>query len=139
MMSKTFFRIFKKIKSLALSGIGVKRKFLWSFNILWKRHVWEKSGSQKVWFSSCGQNWLSTNGFQEVFFDHQYFINRLISDFDFWNVDRDEWQKLGLSTGFLKNFRWGKLAHFGSKNDASSQPWVCCKNLLKIWDSEMGQ
>ena len=25
-------------------------------------------------------------------------MNRLISDFDFWNVDRDKWQELG-STG----------------------------------------
>ena len=29
-----FLDFFKKIKSLVLSGIGVKRKFLWSFNIL---------------------------------------------------------------------------------------------------------
>ena len=29
-----FFDFLKKIKSLTLSGIGVKRKFLWSFNIL---------------------------------------------------------------------------------------------------------
>ena len=42
------FWLFKKIKSLVLSGIGVKRKFLWSFNILQKLHAWEKSGSQVV-------------------------------------------------------------------------------------------
>ena len=33
----------KKIKSLILPGNGVKRKFLWSFNILQKQHAWEKS------------------------------------------------------------------------------------------------
>ena len=36
-----------------------------------------------IWFSSYGQNWLSTNKVL-VFFNCQYFINRLISDFDFW-------------------------------------------------------
>ena len=41
-----FFGLLKKIKSLALSGIGVKRKFLWSFDILQKLHAWEKSRSQ---------------------------------------------------------------------------------------------
>ena len=37
------FRFFKKIMSLVLSGICVKRKFLWFINNL---HAWEKSGSQ---------------------------------------------------------------------------------------------
>ena len=32
--------------SLVLSGICVKRKSLWVFNILQKLHAWEKSGSQ---------------------------------------------------------------------------------------------
>ena len=45
----------------------------------------------KIWFSSYyGQNWLSAIEIS-VFFNGQYFINRLISDFDFWNVaDRHE-------------------------------------------------
>ena len=43
-----FFGLFKKIKSLFLSGIVVKRKFLWSFNILQKLHTCEKSGSQVI-------------------------------------------------------------------------------------------
>ena len=34
--------------------------------------------------------WLLANKIS-VFFNQQYFINRLISDFDFWNVDRHEW------------------------------------------------
>ena len=38
--------LFKKITSLVLSGICVKRKFLWFINILQKLHAWEKSGSQ---------------------------------------------------------------------------------------------
>ena len=40
------FGLFKKIMSLVLSGICVKRKFLWFVNILRKLHAWEKSGSQ---------------------------------------------------------------------------------------------
>ena len=39
-----FSDFFKKIKSLVLSGIGVKQKFLWSSQILWKLHAWKKSG-----------------------------------------------------------------------------------------------
>ena len=42
-----FLLLFKKIKSLVLSGIGVKQKFLWSFNILQKLHAWEKSWPKK--------------------------------------------------------------------------------------------
>ena len=41
-----FFGLFKKINSLALSGIDVKWKLLWFFNILQKLHAWEKSSSQ---------------------------------------------------------------------------------------------
>ena len=42
------FELFKKITSLTLSGICVKRKFLWFLNILRKLHAWEKSGSQVI-------------------------------------------------------------------------------------------
>ena len=45
----------KKVKSLVLSGIGVKRKFLWSFNILQKLHTWEKSGSQVIMVKTGSQ------------------------------------------------------------------------------------
>ena len=79
-----FFGLFKKIKSLVFSGIVVERKFLWSFNILQKLHTWEKSGSQVIM-----AKWLSVSE-SSLSFNHQYFINRLISDFDFWNVDRRE-------------------------------------------------
>ena len=43
----------------------------------------------KIWFSSYSQKWLSANEIS-VFFNRQYFTNRLISDFDFWHVDRHE-------------------------------------------------
>ena len=68
------FRLFKKIKSLVLSGFVVKRKFLRSFNILQKLRTWEKSGSQVI---------MAKNGSRQisVFFNRHYFINRLISDF----------------------------------------------------------
>ena len=40
------FGLFKKIKSLNFSEIGVKHKFLSFINILQKLHACEKSGSQ---------------------------------------------------------------------------------------------
>ena len=43
----------------------------------------------KIWFSSYSQKWLSANEIS-VFFNRQYFTNRLISDFGFWHVDRHE-------------------------------------------------
>ena len=36
----------------------------------------------KIWFSSYSPKWLSVNEFS-VFFNRQYFINKLISDVDF--------------------------------------------------------
>ena len=42
------FGLFKKIMSLVLSGICVKRKLLWFINILRKLHALEKSGSQVI-------------------------------------------------------------------------------------------
>ena len=47
------FWLFKKIKSLVLYGIGLKQKFLWSFNILQKLHAWEKSRSQVGTKNGC--------------------------------------------------------------------------------------
>ena len=40
--------LLKKIMSLVLSEICVKRKFLWFINILRKLHAREKSGSQVI-------------------------------------------------------------------------------------------
>ena len=42
------FGLFKKIMSLVLSEICVKRMFLWFIDILRKLHAWEKSGSQVI-------------------------------------------------------------------------------------------
>ena len=84
------FGLFKKIISLVLSRICVKWKFLWFINIL-----------QKIWFSSYSQKFFSANEIS-VFFNRQYFTNRLISDFDFWHVDWHEWKKQGSLAGFLK-------------------------------------
>ena len=43
----------------------------------------------KIWFSSYSQKWLLVNEIS-VLFNRQYFTNRLISDFDFWDVDRNK-------------------------------------------------
>ena len=73
----------------------------------------------KMWFSSYIQKWLSANEIS-VFFNRQYFTNRLISDFDFWHVDRYERKKQVSVIGFLKRFSFGQMSHFGPKNCASS-------------------
>ena len=51
----SFFGLFKKIKSLVLSRVVVKRKLLWPFNILQKLHTWEKSGSQVIMVKTGSQ------------------------------------------------------------------------------------
>ena len=61
----TVFELFKKIRSLVLSGIGVKRKFLWSINILQKLHAWEKSGPQVV----------AKNGSRSMKFQYSLIVN----------------------------------------------------------------
>ena len=72
------FGLFRKIMSLFLSGICVKPKFLWFINILQKLDALEKSDSQVIaqWDFSI--------------LCRPYFINRLISDFDFWHLERHE-------------------------------------------------
>ena len=42
------FWTFLKNHALVLSGICVKRKFIWFINILRKLHAWEKSGSEVI-------------------------------------------------------------------------------------------
>ena len=56
----------------------------------------------KIWFSSYSQKWLWAIEIS-VFFNRQYFTSRLISDFDFWHVDRHEWKKQGSLTGFTRS------------------------------------
>ena len=53
---------------------------------------------EKVWFSSYSQKCFSANEIS-VFFNHQYLVNRLISDFDFWHINTHEWKEQGLLTG----------------------------------------
>ena len=48
MAQKQGFGLFKKIVSVVLFGICVKRKFLWYVNILQKLHAWGKSVSQVI-------------------------------------------------------------------------------------------
>ena len=69
----------------------------------------------KIWFSSYSQKWLLANEIS-VFFNRQYFTNRLISDFDFWHVDRHKWKKQGSLRVFLKTFSFVEMGHFGPKN-----------------------
>ena len=73
----------------------------------------------KIWFSSFSQKWLSANEIS-VFFNRQYFGNRLTSDFGFWHVDRHERKKQGSLTDFLKKFSFREMGHFGPQNCASS-------------------
>ena len=55
----------------------------------------------KIWFSSYSPKWLLANEIS-VFFNRQYFINRLISDLDLWYVDRHERKEQCLLTNVLK-------------------------------------
>ena len=41
---------------------------------------------------------------------------RLLSGFDFWDVDMHEWKEQGSLTGFLKKFSFEEKGHFGPKN-----------------------
>ena len=66
-----FFGLFKKLKSLVLSGIIVKRKFLWPFNILQKLHTWKKSGSQVI---------MAKNGSQPMRFQYFLIVNISLID-----------------------------------------------------------
>ena len=65
-----FFGLLKKIKLLALSGIGVKRKFLWSFDILQKLHAWKKSISQV----------MDKNGSRTMRFQYSLILNISLID-----------------------------------------------------------
>ena len=62
--------LFKKIKSLFLSAIGLKWKFLWSINILWKLHVREKSVSQV----------MAKNGCRPIRFEYLLIVNISLID-----------------------------------------------------------
>ena len=70
MAQNRVFALFKKIMSLVLSGICVKRKFLWFINILRKLHAWEKSGSQVI----------AKNGSRPMRFQYSLIINISLID-----------------------------------------------------------
>ena len=64
------FELFKKIRSLVLSGICVKWKFLWFINILQKLRAWEKSGSQVI----------AKNGSWQMRFHYSLIVNISLID-----------------------------------------------------------
>ena len=70
MAQKQGFWTFMKIMSLVLSGICVKRKFLWFINILQKLHAWEKSDSQVI----------AKNGSRPMRFQYFLIVNILLTD-----------------------------------------------------------
>ena len=93
----------------------------------------------KIWFSNYSQKLLSTNEIS-MFFNRQYFINRLISDFDFWHVDRHEWKEQQvLLTCFLEKLSGSALTNFlkillnekGQKIDESNINGFYLKNFLQ--------
>ena len=61
---------FKKITFLVLSGICVKRKFLWIINIVRKLHAWEKSSSQV----------MAKNGSRSMRFQYFLIVNISLID-----------------------------------------------------------
>ena len=70
MAQNRVFGLFKKIKSLILSEIGVKRKFLWFTDILLELHAWEKSGSQVI----------TKNGSRPMRFQYSLIVNISLID-----------------------------------------------------------
>ena len=108
------FELFRKITSFSFVWNLLKMKVL-----MVHQHSAKTACLGKIWFSSYSRKWLSANEIS-VFLNCQYFTNRLISDFDFWHVDRHEWKKQGSLTGFLKKFSFGEMGYFGPKNCASS-------------------
>ena len=67
----SLFGLFEKIKSLVLSGIVVKQKLLWSFNILQKLYTLQKSGSQVI---------MAKNGTQPMRFQYSLIVNISLID-----------------------------------------------------------
>ena len=67
----SLFGPFEKIKSLVLSGIVVKQKLLWSFNILQRLYTLQKSGSQVI---------MAKNGTQPMRFQYSLIVNISLID-----------------------------------------------------------
>ena len=132
------FGLFKKFISLVLSGIFAKWKLLWFINVLQKLHAREKFSSQVIAKKCLWFQYEVIASEIPVFFNHQYFTNRLISELDFWHVDRHEWKKQGSLIGFLKKFSFGKMGHFGPKNCTSTGRiflrFCTMKGLIGRWE-----
>ena len=67
----SLFGLFEKIKPLVLSGIVVKQKLLWSFNILQRLYTLQKSGSQVI---------MAKNGTQPMRFQYSLIVNISLID-----------------------------------------------------------
>ena len=90
----------------------------------------------KIWFLSYSQKRLLANEIS-VFFNHQYFTNRVISDFDFWHVDRHEWKKQGTLTDFLKKIlNWENGPFWDQKLCTAGSFFKFCpmKGLIGRWE-----
>ena len=85
----------------------------------------------KTWFSSYSIKQLLANDIS-VFFNCQCFTNRLISDFDFWHVDRYEWKEQDSLTGFLKKFSVGQMGHCMPKDCTSHNFGYAGRIFLKF-------
>ena len=105
MAQKQGFGLFKKIMSLVLSGIGVKRKFLWFINILWKRHVWEKPCPQVI---VENVSWLMR-------FQYSLIVSIFLIDHNLIFLDSYEWKEQGLFSGFLKKSWFWQVSHLWPK------------------------
>ena len=109
--------------------------FIWNLCkmkvLLGHQHSAKTACLGKIWFSSYSQKWLSANEIS-VLFNCQYFTNKLISDFDFWHVDRHEWKEQCSLTGFLKKISFGQMYHFRPENGTSSQLLVISRKFLKF-------
>ena len=105
-----FFLLFRKIKSLVLSGNEVEWKNLWPFSILHTLYKRKKSSSQVM-----AKNALCQSDFS-ILFNYHYLVNGLTSDCDIFHVDGQEWTWQVLLMCFLKkNIFWGKWAILGLK------------------------
>ena len=105
MAQKQGFGFFKKIMSIVLSAIGVKRKFLWFINILWKRHVWEKPCPQ---VTVENVSWLMR-------FQHSLIVSIFLIDHHLIFLDSYEWKEQGLFSGFLKKSWFWQVSHLWPK------------------------
>ena len=75
-----FFELFKKIKSLVLSGIGVKRKSLWSFNICKNSMAACMPTTSTACHEKSGSQLMVNNGSQTMRFKYSLIINTTLID-----------------------------------------------------------